>query len=106
MHYAVGHSFPGYLPEGDVWVVETLDEAKAVLAADMIHAADSFESWADEHDCDDIPCPTYGDDCPWNHAQDLRNEAEQVMTWPTSGNTLVGGLAYWIDDTDEEITPF
>lgn len=100
MNYAVGNNDPGYLPEGDVWVTDRFELAKAALAYDLETAADHAESWVEPHDCDDIPCPTYGDTCPWNLAQDLRAAAQEVNGWTVPGSILVDRV-YWIEETDE-----
>ena len=67
-HWHAGYNQPGYLPEAEPDVHASCHAAFEALADDMeVHAA-ATESWADPHDCDDIPCPTYGDDCPWQTA--------------------------------------
>jgi hypothetical protein len=78
----------------------------------MDYHADSQETWSDEHDCDDIPCPTYGDNCPWNTAQDIRHEVDVINGLGRNGSqvdgwlTYAGNLAYWInpcvDDCESE----
>jgi hypothetical protein len=37
-------------------------------ADDLREQARVTRTWSDPHDCDDIPCPTFGDDCPWQVA--------------------------------------
>jgi hypothetical protein len=54
-----------------------LEHADAAQLREMARAA---RSWSDEHDCDDIPCPTYGDDCPWQQAGALDILADERET--------------------------
>ena len=60
------------------------------------------------HHCDDIPCPTYGDQCPEDMANSLSLAAEDLnlASGPEWGE-VVAGFAYWImpcsdDDCDLE----
>jgi len=45
--------------------------------------AENVRSWSEPHDCDDIPCPIYGDDCPWQQAGalDLQADLLEQETW-------------------------
>lgn len=80
-HWHVGSNMAGYLPDSDdaSYVHETLPDARACLAEDLVSNADAVGTWADDHDCDDSPCPTYGDDCPWVAAQRLRDLAADLL---------------------------
>ena len=62
----------------------------------------SRQSWADEHDCDDIPCPTYGDGCRWQQAGSIGAERDDRLA--TEGSQWSGsasGLAYWVTSCEE-----
>lgn len=104
VHFHAGHNVAGYMPEADVECFATWDEARSFLADELLRAADAVESWADEHDCDDIPCPTYGDECAWMHAQRLRGEAEELkefegpefLTYTNDGGEHTIPTAWWI----------
>ena len=90
---------PGYLPESDPYVAESWEGAKAYMVEELRYHADNAESWADDHDCDDIPCPTYGDDCPWNNATQLRGEADHLESTYGATDGWDGWserLHYWI----------
>ena len=107
-HYHAGYNMPGYLPESDsgAYVFATFADARASLLDDMERHADSEESWADEHACDDIPCPTYGDSCPWNIAGAIRCEMEDLTDCDASSTEWGGGagnLAYWVHQCGETI---
>lgn len=112
LHYHVGWNMPGYLPEMAPFTCESFVDARAYLMDELEVHADNRESWSGEHDCDDIPCPTYGDDCPWNVAQDTRVLADELDTLSvksdegTGWSGYAGDLAYWImpctDDCDIE----
>lgn len=67
-HWHAGYNQPGYLPEAEPDVYASFEAAREGLADDMEHHAATQESRADPHDCDDVLCPTYGDDCPWPRA--------------------------------------
>jgi hypothetical protein len=106
--FHVGHNLPGYLPESDVSHFDNIDDAISCLVEDIRMVSDNLETWSDEHDCDDIPCPTYGDSCPWNQAGDcdslisyLTDDADITR----AGGDFLGyaaGLAWWIVPCDEE----
>jgi hypothetical protein len=112
LHLHVGWNLPGYLPGGDVTCFETWDDAKQYLIDEMLRHADSIDTWADEHDCDDVPCPTYGDDCPAQKASDVSNTAEELnLENGPEWQGYAGDLSYWItavpaDDCDEEIIDY
>jgi len=107
IHYHAGYNMPGYLPESDcATVFATFADARDSLLDDMERNADSLESWADAHACDDIPCPTYGDSCPWNEAGAIRCEIEDLKAASTSSTEwggYGGNLAYWVHVCDETI---
>ncbi len=96
-HWHAGYNQPGYLPEAEPGVYASFEAARDTLGADMEAHAAATESWADTHDCDDIPCPTYGDDCPWQQAGNIRAEREDLLDsarpeWSGSA----AGTAYWV----------
>lgn len=98
-HWHAGFNRPGYLPESEPGVYSTFEAARDALAEDMHVHVDNEETWADEHDCDDIACPTYGDECHWQRAQNLRAEREDALAtdgpcWEGSGC----GYAYWVNE--------
>jgi hypothetical protein len=96
-HWHCGWNRPGYLPDGEPEGFGNFDDAKAYLIAELLAAADSVASWNEPHDCDDIPCPTYGDECPNDLANSLALAAEDLnlASGPEWGD-LVAGFAYWI----------
>jgi len=96
-HFHAGYNDPGYLPESEPATFATFADAKAWLIETLNWHADNVGTWADEHDCDDLPCPTYGDDCPHDKANSLSLAAENLnlCNGPEWGDT-VAGVAYWI----------
>jgi len=106
MHYHAGQNLPGYLPMDDEpFTFLTFADARDSLADDMARNADSEESWVEEHDCDDIPCPTYGDSCGWNAAQNIRGAIEDLLAQGPAEQEWVGyggNLAYWIVSCHED----
>ncbi len=101
--YATGHNQPGYLPDDDGTnrlVTRDWQRARDSLMEDLRDAADATQTWADPHDCDDIPCPTYGDGCPDNLAADLRMAADELAALQpdTPWQSSVAGEAWWLDD--------
>jgi hypothetical protein len=98
---------PGYLPEDEVDHYESWDDAIDGLIWDMGRLADAIVTWADEHDCDDIPCPTYGDDCPWDMAKTCEALASELDALKGADTTVtewygyVGGYGYWITPCEE-----
>ena len=103
-HWHTGHNMPGYMPEGDIGTHATFAEAAFCLADDLDNEAKELETWADEHDCDDVPCPTYGDSCPWQKAQDTRELCDELLD-ETQDETVwqgyAGDLSYWISECCE-----
>lgn len=96
-HWHAGYNQPGYLPETDPGVHVSFHAARDCLAEDMEAAAASVETWVDPHDCDDIPCPTYGDDCPWQQCGAIRAERDDLLV--SDGPEWSGqasGMAYWV----------
>lgn len=96
-HWHAGYNQPGYLPETEPGIYASFHAARDAIAEDMEAAAASVETWADPHDCDDIPCPTYGDDCPWQQAGTIRAERDDLLAsdgpeWSGHAN----GMAYWV----------
>lgn len=96
-HWHAGYNQPGYLPEAEPGVYASYHAARDALAEDMEAAADATKTWADPHDCDDIPCPTYGEDCPWQTAGAIRAErADLIASDGPEWSGQAGGLAYWV----------
>ena len=96
-HWHAGYNQPGYLPEVEPDVFASFEAARESLACDMEHHAANEESWADPHNCDDIPCPRYGDRCPWQQAGAIRAERDDLLS--TEGPEWSGsaaGIAYWV----------
>lgn len=87
MNYSYGHNLPGYLPESDVWIVATFDEAKRGLIADIRYAEDSAAMGDDE-----------------DAAEDLCAAAEDVNLWSSPDYLIAAGLAWWIAETDEPVS--
>lgn len=103
MHWHAGWNMPGYMPECDVYTFESFEGARGYMVESLGWHADNQETWVDEHDCDDIPCPTYGDGCPWNIAQNTRMLADELEGLPADGskgsvwNGYAGNLVYWVE---------
>lgn len=95
--YAVGKNLVGYLPESDVYLTLDYSSAKASLIDDLDRYGDTEQSWVEEHDCDDIPCPTYGDRCGWNLAQDA-SAAMEELNLCAAGDANGGGFDAYIGD--------
>lgn len=103
VHYHAGHNMPGYLPESDVETFATFADAKSHTIYELNYAAENVDSWADEHDCDDVPCPTYGDDCPHDQANALSLAAEDLnLDSGPEWSDVVAGLAWWINECHED----
>ena len=101
-HWHAGYNQPGYLPEASPGVYASFEAARQALAEDMDHHAQSEQSWADEHDCDDIPCPTYGDGCRWQRAASIGAERDDLLATESSQwSGSAAGLAYWVASCDE-----
>ena len=98
--FSAGHNQPGYLPDSSPTLTRDWQLARDSLAEDLRAAADATQTWADPHDCDDIPCPTYGDDCPDNLAADLRTGADELAALRpgTPWQATIAGVAWWLDD--------
>ena len=77
-HWIVGHNMPGYAPDNAPEHVETWNGAVGSLCEDLELAAEHLVTWSDVHDCDDIPCPTYGESCAWNQSQECSNAVDQL----------------------------
>lgn len=98
-HYHTGTNDPGYLPDTDTPAhpFPTWDEAKRSLIDEMLLDAENVASWADPHECDDIPCPTYGDECPEGLAFALTAAAEDLnLTSGPEYGEIVSGRSYWV----------
>jgi hypothetical protein len=98
--FSAGHNQPGYLPDSSPTVTRDWQLARDTLIEDLRYAADATQTWADPHDCDDIPCPTYGDDCPDNLAADLRAAADELAASNPDNpwQATVGREVWWLDD--------
>ena len=83
-HFHAGHNDAGYLPESDPETFDTFEDAKRYMFGELLWAADNMASWADEHDCDDVPCPTYGDECP----EQLASEVTLAVLTSVAGAVL------------------
>ena len=103
-HYHAGWNMVGYLPEMDAsYPFESFEAAQESLREDMRLAADSVESWADEHDCADVPCEVYGDECPYDAGWQIRMAGNELIadSGPEWG-AIVGNVSYWIVECVEE----
>ena len=77
-HFHAGHNDAGYLPESDAATFPIFDDAKTYMIGELLQAADAMSSWADPHDCDDVPCPSFGDDCPEQLANSVALAADEL----------------------------
>ena len=106
-HFHAGSNDPGYLPDSAPACFATYAEAKSWMIAELNLDADNVASWADPHDCDDIPCPAYGDDCPASKGDSLSATAEDLnLDNGPEWAEVVAGRSYWItavpnDDCDD-----
>lgn len=102
-HWHAGWNMIGYLPEMDPsYPFESFQDAKASMIDDLERAAENMDSWVEPHECEDIPCPTYGDDCPHDLAGGLSLEAEDLNLSNGPGwDAYVGNMHYWIAECDE-----
>lgn len=82
----------------DETILDTYDDARERLAEELAFRAGWAEAVAVSHDCDDFAtCPTYGDSCPWNLAQDLRFERDEMLADEDSDFALkIGGCHFWL----------
>ena len=98
-HWHTGHNTQGYMPEGDIGTHATFEEARFCLAEDLGYAADCTETGGDDHICNDVPCPTYGDDCALTRAENIRALCDELLA-ETQDETVWQGYAceysYWI----------
>lgn len=100
-HWHCGFNQPGYLPESEPEAHGSFEAAQESLAADMDLHAGSEESWAEEHDCDDVPCPTFGDACQEQRAAAIRNERDELLAavgeeW----EAYAADFVYWVRPCD------
>ena len=102
VHFHAGTNDPGYLPESEPASFATWDEARRYIIGEMLFDADSVGSWNEPHDCDDVPCPSFGDDCPEGKASALTFEAEDLnlCNGPDYGS-VTAGRSYWIVQCSE-----
>ena len=79
--YVAGWNRPGYLPDGDVYECDSIEDARLALADDM-------RRWADDMDDDDA-------------AEELRAAAD-MLEWQTQPcEILAAGFAWWIAPADD-----
>lgn len=96
-HFHAGTNAPGYLPDDLPAVFGSWDDAKAYVIQELLSDADSAASWNEPHDCDDVPCPTFGDDCAEGKASDLTFAAEDLnLENGPDWSSIVAGRSYWI----------
>lgn len=96
-HFHAGTNAPGYLPDDLPAVFGNWFEAKAYIIGELLDDADAAASWNEEHDCDDVPCPTHGDDCPEGKASALTFAAEELnLENGPDWSSIVAGRSYWI----------
>lgn len=97
VHFHAGNNDPGYLPDELPATFATWDEARRDIIGELLRHADSVASWNEAHDCDDCPCPVYGDDCPESKASDLATLAEELnLDNGPDWSTVTAGRSYWI----------
>ena len=102
-HFHVGWNRLGCLPDGEPESCDTFGEAKTNLIAELLAASDSVGSWCEPHDCDDVPCPTFGDECPNDIANSLALAAEDLnLTSGPEWSDVVAGFVYWIMPCSDE----
>ena len=56
-HFHAGHNDPGYLPESEPGTFASFAEAKDYMLSELRFHAENLDTWAEPHDCDDVPCP-------------------------------------------------
>jgi len=101
-HFHAGSNDPGYLPDSEPACFDSFDDAKRYLIGEMLSDAESVASWGDVHDCDDVPCPTYGDECPESKASELTFAAEDLnLEGGPEYGVIVGGRSYWIAQPED-----
>jgi hypothetical protein len=97
VHFHAGTNEPGYLPDDLPATFATWDEARRYVIGELLLDADNVASWNEPHDCDDVPCPTFGDDCTEGRASDLTNVAEDLnLSNGPDWSTITAGRSYWI----------
>ena len=98
LHWHSGHNMPGYLPDGDIGTHETFENAQDSLAEDLADTASSLATWVDPHDCDDIPCPTYGDNCSAGKVEECNNAIPMVYTFDEyGGHVWAADYEWWLE---------
>jgi len=96
-HFHAGSNDPGYLPDDVPATFPTWDDAQRYIIGELLLDADHVGSWNEPHDCDDVPCPTFGDECPESKASDLTNLAEELnLDNGPDWSTITAGRSYWI----------
>jgi hypothetical protein len=99
-HWHAGWNMPGFLPEADPGTYVSFDDARDALAEELAAHADAEQTWHEEHDCDDVPCPTFGDTCHWQKAAALRLIRDDLLPAEVEWTGYAAGLAYWIRSCD------
>ena len=96
-HFHVGCNAPAHTPE-PVSPFAQWTDAQTALAAMLATHADALATWAGDHDCDDIPCPTFGDTCPWQRAGALTNERDDLLAASAGQpwSAVADGVRYWL----------
>jgi len=102
VHFHAGTNDPGYLPDSEPDSFTTWEDAQRYIIGEMLSDADSVASWTEPHDCDDIPCPVFGDDCPEGKASALTFEAEELnLCNGPEYSAVTSGRSYWIVQCSE-----
>lgn len=97
IHFHAGTNDPGYLPDELPATLTAWEDAQRFIIGELLSDADSVATWNDEHDCDDIPCPTYGDERPEGRASELTFVAEELnLSSGPDWSTITAGRSYWI----------
>lgn len=95
-HFHAGWNMPGYMPDSEPSTFEDFDTAKRYVIDELESYADAQQTWADDHDCDDVPCPTHRDDCAWQRASAIALVAEEVNLEAGPFEAHAGEYVYWV----------
>lgn len=96
-HWHCGFNQPGYLPVSEPETHSSFEAARDSLVVDMEMHAGSEESWAEDHDCDDVPCPTFGDSCQLQRASAIRHTRDELVAIAEGDwQAYAADLAYWV----------
>lgn len=107
LHLHAGSNDPGFMPDSSPVCFDSWDAAKRYMIGELLMDAENVASWSEPHDCDDIPCPIYGDDCLEMKAADLTTLAEDLnLESGPEWDSITAGRSYWIvvaeEDCDDE----